>query len=123
MQERGRTPIHVFINVSRETAFDRLSKRKVCEGCSDVPVLTKLDEAACKKCGGKLVTRHDDKPELIKKRLNLYDTEIAPVVDAYRKAGVLNEVDGEPSPEKVHEQILAVLAKRGFAREHNQHAA
>ena len=111
MQERGRTPIHVFINVSRETAFSRLSKRKVCDGCGDVPVLTKLDEAACKKCGGKLVTRHDDRPDLIQKRLNLYDTEIAPVVEAYRKAGVLNEVDGEPSPEKVHEQITAVVKK------------
>lgn len=114
MQAQGRTPIHVFINVSRDTAFDRLSKRKVCDGCGNVPVLTKLDEAECTKCGGKLVTRHDDKPELITKRLGLYDTEIAPVVEAYRAAGLLNEVDGEPRPEDVYEQILAVLATRGF---------
>ncbi|MFO0702866.1 MAG: nucleoside monophosphate kinase [Candidatus Andersenbacteria bacterium] len=114
MRDQGRTPIVIFINVSRETAFDRLSKRKVCAGCGDVPVMTTQDEADCRQCGGKLVTRHDDQPDLIKKRLDLYDTEIAPVVEAYRSEGALEEVDGEPAPEKVHASILAVLARHGF---------
>lgn len=114
MHNQRRRPITIFINISRETGFDRLSKRKVCEGCGDVPVLTGKDEADCKECGGKLVTRHDDQPDLIRKRLALYDQEVAPVVDKYRRDGQLEEVDGEPSPDEVHRNILAVLEKHGF---------
>jgi len=113
--EQGRHPVHVFIDVSKDTAFKRLSTRKVCEGCGDAPVGNAKEEAECKKCGGKLAARHDDKPELITKRLALYDTEIAPVVEAYRQAGVLEEVDGEPGPDEVHRQIVAVLEQHGFS--------
>ena len=58
--------------------------------------------------------RQDDRPDLIKKRLAIYDREVEPVVEAYRTEGRLQEIDGEPGPEQVREKIDAALHKLGF---------
>lgn len=53
--------------------------------------------------------RKDDKPEIIKKRLKLYHQETEPVLDYYRKQGILEEVDGEQPIEVIFEDIFSRL--------------
>ncbi|MHB8103948.1 MAG: adenylate kinase family protein, partial [Dehalococcoidales bacterium] len=64
----------------------------------------------CDRCGGELYQRADDKPETIKKRLKVYETETSPLIDYYKKAGKLVEVVSEGGPEAVHHKILAALS-------------
>jgi adenylate kinase len=63
----------------------------------------------CDKCGGELVTRTDDTPEAINKRLDLFDEEVMPVVEFYEKQGLLTRVNGEQSIEEVHKEVLKNL--------------
>ena len=52
------------------------------------------NEGACDKCGGELFQRDDDKEETIKKRLDVYSAQTAPLIDYYGKKGILKSVDG-----------------------------
>ncbi len=63
----------------------------------------------CDKCGGELYQRPDDKSETVKKRLDVYFAETAPLVDYYRRQGNLMEIEGEGSVEEVAQRIVAVL--------------
>ena len=64
----------------------------------------------CDRCGGELYQRDDDKPETIKKRLKVYETETSPLIEYYKRAGKLVEIIGEGGPEAVHRKILAALS-------------
>ena len=54
-----------------------------------------------------LYQRDDDRPETVENRLSVYDAQTAPLIDYYRSRGLLREVDGERSPDEVHDQIVA----------------
>jgi len=101
----------IFINISRKESLHRLTKRRQCKKCGRIiPWLgefKKLKE--CDKCGGELITRADDKPEAIKKRLEEFKEEVIPVINYYRKQKKLIEIGGEQSIENVFKDILKVL--------------
>jgi adenylate kinase len=102
----------VYIKVSEVELLKRLSGRRVCRVCqapchiSDSPPRV---EGRCDKCGGELYQRPDDTEESIKKRLEVYSEETAPLIGYYRRAGKLLEVAGEGSAEAVGERIVAAL--------------
>ena len=54
-----------------------------------------------------LYQREDDRPETVEHRLSVYDEQTAPLIDYYRSRGLLREVNGERSPDEVHDQIVA----------------
>ena len=60
-------------------------------------------------CGAKLVLRDDDKPETVKKRLDVYHEQTQPLIDFYEKAGVLKEVDGTQDMDAVFQAITEIL--------------
>ncbi len=66
-------------------------------------------EDICDTCGEKLILRDDDKPETVKNRLLVYHDQTQPLIDYYKKEGVLVEVDGTQNLEKVFQDIVAVL--------------
>ena len=66
-------------------------------------------ENVCNTCGQSLVLRDDDKPETVKKRLDVYHQQTQPLIDYYKKAGVLKEVDGTQNMEDVFQSIIKVL--------------
>lgn len=81
------TPTHVLlIDVPREETMERLSSRARLEG------------------------RVDDTPELITTRLNVYENETKPILDEYRRAGVLHEIDGIGTVEEVAARVASALA-------------
>ncbi len=102
----------VYIKVSEEELLKRLSGRRVCRQCqtpchvSDSPPRV---EGRCDKCGGELYQRPDDTEESIKRRLEVYSSETAPLVDYYGRVGKLVEIDGEGGVDKVERRIVAAL--------------
>lgn len=63
---------------------ERLSSRVICERCGKVYNLKFLKpkvEGVCDACGGKLIQREDDKPEVIKERIKVYEEQTKPVLD------------------------------------------
>jgi adenylate kinase len=102
----------VYIKVSGEELLKRLSGRWICRDCQapyhEVDSPPKVP-GRCDRCGGELYQRADDNPETVKKRLDVYFAETSPLIDYYRKAGKLLEIDGEGSAEEVNRRILAAL--------------
>ncbi len=104
--------VKVFlIDISDEEAFNRLTKRRICENCGRlIPWVGDFkDLEKCDKCGGELKTRLDDKPEAIQSRLDYYKKDVQPVVDYYEKKDVLIKINGEQVIEKVYRDILKAL--------------
>jgi adenylate kinase len=102
----------VNIKVTEKEVLSRLSGRWICRQCQapyhevDNPPKKK---GICDRCGGELYQRDDDKPETIKKRLQVYQNETAPLIEYYKKAGKLVEVVSEGGPEAVNKKIVAAL--------------
>ncbi|MBU0671309.1 MAG: adenylate kinase [Patescibacteria group bacterium] len=101
----------ILINISDEEAVRRLSRRRVCE-CGATYHLDHnppKQEGVCNDCGKELFHRDDDKPEVIKKRLNIYHQETAPLLGIYKEKGVLHEINGEQSIEDVWQDVKKAL--------------
>jgi adenylate kinase len=86
----------VELDVSDEVVVGRLTTRRGCKSCGEiyntVSKPTKV-EGVCDKCGGPVVQRDDDKEEVIRKRLAVYHSQTAPLIDYYRAQGLLITVD------------------------------
>jgi adenylate kinase len=103
----------VHIAVSEAVLLKRLGGRRVCRQCQAPCHITDSPprvEGVCDVCGGELYQRADDTEESIKKRLEVYSQETAPLIDYYRRQDKLLEVAGEGGVKAVAERIVAALA-------------
>lgn len=98
----------LLIDISRQEAFNRLTKRRQCAKCGQlIPYLGRYKTLEkCDKCGGELVARLDDTPEAINMRLDLFDKEVIPAIDFYEKKGLVVKINGEQSIDDVQKEIL-----------------
>lgn len=102
----------IYIKVPAEELVRRLSGRWICRQCqAPYQTISSPPRVAgkCDRCGGELYQRSDDTVETVKKRLEVYFRETAPLIDYYRKTGKLREVNGEQSIEAVNQEMAAVL--------------
>ena len=104
----------IDIHVPEEILVDRLAGRYMCRNCGatyhKIFNPTKV-EGTCDRCGGhEFYQREDDKPEVVKNRLEVNEKMNAPLKDFYQKKGLLTVINGEQTPEKVFEDIDAVLS-------------
>ena len=67
-------------------------------------------EGRCDVDGSRLMQRDDDKPEVVKRRLDVYHEQTEPLVSYYDERGLLRRIDGTRSPTEVHDHVRAVLA-------------
>jgi adenylate kinase len=67
-------------------------------------------EGVCDVCGEPLAVRDDDKPEVIRKRLETYHEKTKPLVSYYDDRGVLRRIAGEAAPDEVADQVRRTLA-------------
>ena len=81
----------------------------VCGATYHVVALPPKKEGICDNDGAALVIRDDDKPETVKKRLDVYHEQTQPLIDYYQKAGILKTVDGTKSADEVFEAIVKAL--------------
>ena len=100
------------IQVPEDELLGRLAGRWTCRGCGDVyhrqsrwPKV----EGRCDRCGGELYQRDDDQPEAVRRRLEVYSRQTAPLIDYYRGQGKLVEVDGYRSVDEVSGELQAAL--------------
>lgn len=100
------------IDVADEHIIKRMSGRRVCTSCGStyhtITMPTKLEDI-CDQCGGKLMIREDDKPETVKKRLNVYHEQTKPLIDYYSQRGVLHKIDGTQDLEDVFQAIVEII--------------
>ena len=96
---------------SDNTIIDRLSGRRVCKSCGAIfhirNIVPKV-EGVCDNCGGELYQRDDDKPESVKKRLDVYKKQTAPLIDYYKEKNLLADIDANKPIEQVDEIISDV---------------
>ena len=99
----------LYIAVPDEELVRRLSGRWICRQCQ-TPYHTifspPAQEGVCDACGGELYQRDDDKPETVRARLKVYHQQTSPLIDYYRQAGLLVEVDGAGDIETVSTALL-----------------
>ena len=90
----------VNFDINDEAVVERLSGRRVCRKCSHnfhVVFMPPEKENTCTHCGGELYIRDDDKPEAIKRRLEVYRAQTAPLIDFYRSKNLLKDIDAKPA--------------------------
>jgi adenylate kinase len=105
----------VYMKVSEAELVRRLAGRWNCSQCAAVyheQNNPPRQSGVCDNCGGELSQREDDRPEVVRTRLEVNAKEMDPLLDYYRQAGKLTEIDGEREPERVREDLLAALGKR-----------
>lgn len=108
----------IVLEVPRDVLIERLSGRLVCKECGatyHVTLNPPKVPGVCDACGGELIQRADDTPAAVKKRLDIYFSQTAPLLDYYRERGLLAEVDGDRPIEVVTEEIITAVARIGGA--------
>ena len=89
-----------------------MSGRRACVDCGatyHIVYAPTKKENICDNCGGGLILRDDDKPETVKKRLDVYHEQTQPLIDYYTKAGALRTVDGTIDIDEVFAAIVKIL--------------
>jgi len=102
----------IDVDVPDENIVNRMSGRRACVACGAtyhiVHIPTKV-EGVCDRCGESLILRDDDKPETVKKRLDVYHAQTQPLIDYYTSKNVLKTVDGTQDMEAVFQAIVDIL--------------
>jgi adenylate kinase len=102
----------IFIKVSEDELIRRLTGRQICRDCQTpyhIHFSPSKTEGKCDNCGGELYQRDDDKADVVTTRIQVYNQETEPVVDYYRQAGILREVDGEQDVGDVGKAMNAAI--------------
>jgi adenylate kinase len=112
----------ILLRVPDWIIIERLSTRRICKNCGEVyniRFLKPIVDMVCDKCGGPLYQRPDDTPEVIKKRIEVYEEQTRPILQLFRERIVpfvvanCNALD--TPPETVVEVILKELRKLKLA--------
>ncbi len=104
----------IDVDVPDEAIVSRMGGRRACVGCGATYHLVYAptkEEGICDVCGKELILRDDDKPETVKKRLNVYHEQTQPLIDYYTKAGILKSVDGTVDLNDVFKAIVDILGE------------
>ncbi|MCK9172111.1 MAG: adenylate kinase [Desulfuromonas thiophila] len=102
----------VSLDVDVDALVERLVGRRSCPSCGagyHVRFDPPRQEGVCDRCGAGLIQREDDQETTIRKRMEVYRQQTAPLVDYYGKAGLLRSVDGMLPITQVGQALLAVL--------------
>jgi adenylate kinase len=109
LAELGR-PLEAVVLLSLDLGilFKRLTGRRVCEGCGRVfNIYTSAPEllSKCAECGERLIQREDDKEEVIRKRLEVFEAQTKPLIRHYEDLGLLRRVDADADVDTVFKNV------------------
>jgi adenylate kinase len=102
----------INFDVPDSVVIERLSGRLVCRKCGfnwHKTFNPPEKDGVCGKCGGEIYTREDDRAEAVKKRLDVYREQTAPLIEYYRKKGLLADIDARPDAGIVVESLRKLL--------------
>ena len=115
MKELGtKLDMALNIDVDAEALVGRITGRRMCRSCGTpyhVTFSPSKVQGVCDACGGELYQRDDDKEETVRKRLEVYSSQTLPLIEYYRKQGIIVDIDGNQPMEKVTEAILKAIGK------------
>jgi len=100
------------VDVEKDVLMKRLTGRRTCRKCQqmyNIYFSLPKKEGVCDKCGGELFQRDDDKEETIRKRLDVYDAQTAPLMEYYKKKGIVKSVNGTGSIDEIFKQVCSKL--------------
>ena len=104
---------HVLsIEVDEGALIKRLTGRRSCRRCGEsfhIVFNSPKKDGVCDKCQGELYQRDDDKEETIRNRLQVYQSQTAPLINFYKRKGILRSIDGMGSIEEIATRIVTVL--------------
>jgi adenylate kinase len=98
----------IAVDVAPEVIVERLSSRRICKACGHIG---NKDDAKCPLCDGEMYQRGDDDPQIVSNRLEVYTKSTAPLIDYYRGADLLVEINGDQPVDKVTADIQAIINK------------
>lgn len=102
----------IDVDVPDENIIKRMSGRRACLACGATYHIEHIPPAKtgiCDRCEKELVLRDDDKPETVKKRLDVYHAQTQPLITYYTEKGILHQVDGTVDMKVVFESIVDIL--------------
>lgn len=102
----------LLLEVDDEVIVERLSARRECSKCgTPYNIISKkpAKDGICDNCGGSLITRDDDNPETIQKRLNIYHDQTEPIKHFYMDKGLLVTASGEERLEDTTKNVARAL--------------
>lgn len=107
-------PINKVINivVPESILIDRISGRRVCKVCGapyHIKTFKPKQEGICDMCGGELIQRKDDNEVTLKERLHEYHESTEPLIEYYKKLGLVKDVCGDQELDKLFEKIKSFL--------------
>jgi len=100
------------IDVPRDALIRRTAGRRVCECGASYHIEfgpPKLVKDQCDACGRALVQRKDDHPDVVEERLCTYEGATKPLIEYYRRKGLLVEIDGSGSAAQVFAAVVSIL--------------
>ena len=97
----------LLVSVEPSVIVERLSSRRTCRSCG---YTAPAGVDTCPRCGGEMYQRDDDKPETIQHRLDVYESQTAPLVEYYKGSSILKEVDGDRPVDEVYADVKTLLA-------------
>ena len=100
----------LMIDLSEEKIIARLSSRRMCSKCAQPTALEWMVDGKCEKCGGEVYVRDDDKPEVIKNRLQKQAVS-QELIEFYKEKGVFNKIDATDEVEMTYSLVKEVLDK------------
>lgn len=102
--------IAILFDVDHEEVIRRLSSRRTCAQCGTV--ISLLFNSKCSKCGSSdLKARPDDQADVVRKRLQVYDEQTAPLVEYYKRAQTLKTLDANRDPAVITQELEGVLGQ------------
>src|SRR4029450_2776065 len=115
LTEEGRMlKLAIYLEVPFEELVDRAANRWTCRTCQatyNYRVNSPRKSGICDLDGGELYQRDDDRLDVVSERIKVYIQDTVPVVDYYRAAGILHEIDGRHSIDEVAAAIEAELTE------------
>ena len=104
----------INLEVGEDILMKRLTGRRVCKKCGasfHVVNMPPKVEGICDVCGAELIQRTDDNEETARNRIDVYNAQTKPLVDYYKEAGVIADIDGAQGLEPTFAAIVAALEK------------
>lgn len=104
----------IDLDVPREIVLDRISSRRVCRDCGTNYTAHGNESSTwiCDVCGGDVQQREDDTSEAVNHRLDLYESQTAPLIEFYSKRGMLAVVNGVGHPDHVFKRLTDAVELR-----------